>query len=148
MQGGQRRTTYLQEENSSWRLLPCSPLLPAARLTCLTVTQVQEAVRVMAKSMVRNRNAVNRMFQLKSQLQAVSLRISVSQRLGQRQRQGTMQCGAGLGGVGVGSMQQAERLGTWGSRAAKLAAAAAETLRNPTVKGGDGGEALMDSVIR
>ena len=32
----------------------------------------------MAKSMVRNRNAVNRMFQLKSQLQAVSLRISVS----------------------------------------------------------------------
>ncbi|GAB4816929.1 hypothetical protein N2152v2_003975 [Parachlorella kessleri] len=35
-----------------------------------------DAVRVMAKSMVRNRNAVNRMFQLKSQLQAVSLRIA------------------------------------------------------------------------
>ncbi len=35
-----------------------------------------EAVKVMAKSVVRNRNAVNKLFQLKSQLQAVSLRMS------------------------------------------------------------------------
>jgi hypothetical protein len=39
---------------------------------------VQEAVKVMAKSLVRNRHAVNKLFQLKSQLQAVSLRIAVS----------------------------------------------------------------------
>ena len=32
----------------------------------------------MAKSLVRNRHAVNKLFQLKSQLQAVSLRIAVS----------------------------------------------------------------------
>lgn len=31
----------------------------------------------MAKSLVRNRHAVNKLFQLKSQLQAVSLRIAV-----------------------------------------------------------------------
>ena len=36
-----------------------------------------EAVKVMAKSLVRNRHAVNKMFALKSQLQAVSLRIAV-----------------------------------------------------------------------
>eukprot|EP00887_Chlorella_sp_A99_P000885 scaffold5.g885.t1 len=35
-----------------------------------------EAVKVMAKSLVRNRHAVNKMFALKSQLQAVSLRIA------------------------------------------------------------------------
>ena len=35
-----------------------------------------DAVRVMAKSLVRNRHAVNKMFALKSQLQAVSLRIA------------------------------------------------------------------------
>lgn len=35
-----------------------------------------EAVKVMAKSLVRNRHAVNKLFQLKSQLQAVSLRIA------------------------------------------------------------------------
>lgn len=34
-----------------------------------------EAVKVMAKSLVRNRNAVTKLFALKSQLQAVSLRI-------------------------------------------------------------------------
>lgn len=34
-----------------------------------------EAVKVMAKSLVRNRHAVTKLFQLKSQLQAVSLRI-------------------------------------------------------------------------
>lgn len=33
---------------------------------------------MMAKSLVRNRHAVNKLFQLKSQLQAVSLRIAVS----------------------------------------------------------------------
>ena len=37
----------------------------------------QESVRVMAKSLVRNRHAVTKMYQLKSQLQAVSLRIAV-----------------------------------------------------------------------
>lgn len=46
------------------------PLLPAA---CAP----QDAVKVMAKSLVRNRHAVNKLFQLKSQLQAVSLRIAV-----------------------------------------------------------------------
>ncbi|KAL6776337.1 hypothetical protein ACKKBG_A20725 [Auxenochlorella protothecoides x Auxenochlorella symbiontica] len=35
-----------------------------------------DAVKVMAKSLVRNRHAVNKMFALKSQLQAVSLRIA------------------------------------------------------------------------
>jgi hypothetical protein len=38
----------------------------------------QEAVKVMAKSLVRNRHAVTKMYGLKSQLQAVSLRIAVS----------------------------------------------------------------------
>lgn len=37
---------------------------------------------MMAKSLVRNRHAVNKLFQLKSQLQAVSLRIAVSRRAG------------------------------------------------------------------
>jgi hypothetical protein len=39
----------------------------------------QDAVKVMAKSLVRNRHAVTKMFQLKSQLQAVSLRMAVRQ---------------------------------------------------------------------
>lgn len=39
---------------------------------------LQEAVKVMAKSLVRNRHAVAKMYGLKSQLQAVSLRIAVS----------------------------------------------------------------------
>ena len=38
---------------------------------------LQEAVKVMAKSLVRNRHAVTKMYGLKSQLQAVSLRIAV-----------------------------------------------------------------------
>lgn len=38
----------------------------------------QDAVKVMAKSLVRNRHAVTKMYALKSQLQAVSLRIQVS----------------------------------------------------------------------
>ena len=38
---------------------------------------VQDAVKVMAKSLVRNRHAVTKMYALKSQLQAVSLRIQV-----------------------------------------------------------------------
>lgn len=37
----------------------------------------QDAVKVMAKSLVRNRHAVTKMYGLKSQLQAVSLRIAV-----------------------------------------------------------------------
>lgn len=36
-----------------------------------------DAVRVLAKSLVRNRHAVTKLYQLKSQLQAVSLRIQV-----------------------------------------------------------------------
>lgn len=39
---------------------------------------MQDAVKVMAKSLVRNRHAVTKMYALKSQLQAVSLRIQVS----------------------------------------------------------------------
>lgn len=35
-----------------------------------------EAVKVMAKSVVRNRNAITKLFQLKSQLQAISLRMA------------------------------------------------------------------------
>lgn len=35
-----------------------------------------DAVKVMAKSVVRNRNAVTKLYQLKSQLQAVSLRMA------------------------------------------------------------------------
>lgn len=38
----------------------------------------QDAVKVMAKSLVRNRHAVTKMYSLKSQLQAVSLRMAVS----------------------------------------------------------------------
>ena len=38
---------------------------------------LQDAVKVMAKSLVRNRHAVTKMYGLKSQLQAVSLRIAV-----------------------------------------------------------------------
>lgn len=38
---------------------------------------MQDAVKVMAKSLVRNRHAVTKMYGLKSQLQAVSLRIQV-----------------------------------------------------------------------
>jgi hypothetical protein len=41
---------------------------------------MQDAVKVMAKSLVRNRHAVTKMFGLKSQLQAVSLRIAVRAR--------------------------------------------------------------------
>ncbi len=40
---------------------------------------MQDAVKVMAKSLVRNRHAVTKMYGLKSQLQAVSLRIAVRQ---------------------------------------------------------------------
>lgn len=45
----------------------------ALRDVCL----LQDAVKVMAKSLVRNRHAVTKMYGLKSQLQAVSLRIAV-----------------------------------------------------------------------
>ena len=38
---------------------------------------MQDAVKVMAKSLVRNRHAVTKMYSLKSQLQAVSLRMAV-----------------------------------------------------------------------
>ncbi len=44
----------------------------------LTNDCLQDAVKVMAKSLVRNRHAVTKMYGLKSQLQAVSLRIQVS----------------------------------------------------------------------
>ena len=43
-----------------------------------TICWMQDAVKVMAKSLVRNRHAVTKMYGLKSQLQAVSLRIAVS----------------------------------------------------------------------
>lgn len=39
---------------------------------------LQDAVKVMAKSLIRNRHAVTKLHALKSQLQAVSLRIQVS----------------------------------------------------------------------
>lgn len=42
-----------------------------------SVQNLQDAVKVMAKSLVRNRHAVTKMYGLKSQLQAVSLRIAV-----------------------------------------------------------------------
>jgi uncharacterized radical SAM superfamily protein len=38
---------------------------------------LQDAVKVMAKSLIRNRHAVTKLHGLKSQLQAVSLRIQV-----------------------------------------------------------------------
>lgn len=47
------------------------------RPCCHALLYLQDAVKVMAKSLVRNRHAVNKLFQLKSQLQAVSLRIAV-----------------------------------------------------------------------
>lgn len=54
-------------------LLPPAP----ANATQIPPFGKQDAVRVMAKSLVRNRHAVTKLFQLKSQLQAVSLRIAV-----------------------------------------------------------------------
>ena len=69
----------------------------------------QDAVKVMAKSLVRNRHAVNKLFQLKSQLQAVSLRIAVrgwggagGGREGGRHRGGWGGGGGGGGGGGRG----------------------------------------------
>ncbi len=72
-----------------------------ARQSCVGVTAavaapaaglpLQDAVKVMAKSLVRNRHAVNKLFQLKSQLQAVSLRIAV------RGRGDGRSCRAGAG---------------------------------------------------
>ena len=43
----------------------------------LMTCAMQESVKVMAKSLVRNRHAITKMYQLKSQLQAVSLRMAV-----------------------------------------------------------------------
>lgn len=40
---------------------------------------LQDAVKVMAKSLIRNRHAVTKLHGLKSQLQAVSLRIQVGE---------------------------------------------------------------------
>jgi hypothetical protein len=45
--------------------------------TELSVSVLQDAVKVMAKSLIRNRHAVTKLHALKSQLQAVSLRIQV-----------------------------------------------------------------------
>ena len=53
----------------------CS-LLPSVGAAADTATAVQDAVKVMAKSLVRNRHAVTKMYGLKSQLQAVSLRMA------------------------------------------------------------------------
>jgi hypothetical protein len=74
----------------------------------------------MAKSLVRNRHAVNKLFQLKSQLQAVSLRIAV------RDREG----GRGVGGLvrvcaGVHCQQCVGPTGGWRLLTAALAAARA-----------------------
>jgi hypothetical protein len=38
----------------------------------------QDAVKIMAKSLVRNRHATTKMIHLKSQLQAVSIRLQAS----------------------------------------------------------------------
>jgi hypothetical protein len=43
------------------------------------VLSMQDAVKVMAKSLIRNRHAVTKLHGLKSQLQAISLRIAVSE---------------------------------------------------------------------
>lgn len=43
----------------------------------LSVSLAQDAVKVMAKSIVRNRHAITKLFGLKSHLQAVSLRVQV-----------------------------------------------------------------------
>ena len=54
--------------------------MPGANVTAeldSAICCTQDAVKVMAKSLVRNRHAVTKMYGLKSQLQAVSLRIAV-----------------------------------------------------------------------
>jgi hypothetical protein len=56
---------------------PCQCQRERSLLNRLYHLLVQEAVKVMAKSLVRNRHAVTKMYGLKSQLQAVSLRIAV-----------------------------------------------------------------------
>lgn len=56
-----------------------------------------ESVKVMAKSLVRNRHAVTKMYQLKSQLQAVSLRMTTlksTQTMADAMRGATMAMGA------------------------------------------------------
>lgn len=42
------------------------------------LSHFQASVQVMAKSLIRNRHAVTKMYGLKSQLQSVSLRLAVS----------------------------------------------------------------------
>lgn len=71
-------------------LAPTPPPVPAAKFgqltllpvcvwlcLCVLCTTKQDAVKVMAKSLIRNRHAVTKLHALKSQLQAVSLRIQV-----------------------------------------------------------------------
>jgi hypothetical protein len=80
--------------------------------SCTVLTEcrvLQEAVKVMAKSLIRNRHAVTKLHGLKSQLQAVSLRIQV------RWRSSTGHPGcpqlSGLSGQEVGGRN---RTGGWG----------------------------------
>eukprot|EP00955_Chlamydomonas_euryale_P105363 365632-Chlamydomonas_euryale.AAC.27 len=57
--------------------MPLTVTCTTFALCCLEwLEPVQDAVKVMAKSLVRNRNAVTKMYGLKSQLQAVSLRLA------------------------------------------------------------------------
>jgi hypothetical protein len=55
---------------------PCSHL-PRPRWPLRCALHPQDAVKVMAKSLIRNRHAVTKLHGLKSQLQAISLRIQV-----------------------------------------------------------------------
>ena len=58
-------------------LLPNRPGLPLFCCPhCPSAIYAQDAVRIMAKSIVRNRAATTKLLNLKAQLQAVSLRIT------------------------------------------------------------------------
>ena len=54
-----------------------APLTPSSTPLHSPPPRLQDAVKVMAKSLVRNRHSVTKMYGLKSQLQAVSLRLAV-----------------------------------------------------------------------
>jgi charged multivesicular body protein 2A len=71
--GGRRRSGRRSRRSVSGARLRLRPPL----LATLPPPTRQDAVKVMAKSLIRNRHAVTKLHGLKSQLQAISLRIQV-----------------------------------------------------------------------
>ena len=85
-------------------LHPSTWLQPGSQALVL----LQDAVKVMAKSLVRNRHAVTKMYGLKSQLQAVSLRMATlksTQAMADAMRGATKVSNQGLGLVLISGVQ-------------------------------------------